>query len=446
MAIAGPKSQFAVSEMFDFQYDGQGKVAGATLKPDAASFFQSVQQTAYALTRSGPTASRPTSSLPGRWVGMPYFDTTLTSAVFLSKVNPDVWVAPGASGVTSINVSGGTTGLTFTGGPITTNGTITAGGTLGVANGGTGAATFGAGDILFGNGTSAIAVDANLTWSATTGLLTQKGISSRGAANGIGTELFGLGTSDAGTSTTTNNTVIGAGANSTRTFGTNNVVIGAGASSQHNLTTVIGGGASVTASQGLAIGFNAACGSTNGMVVGVGHTLSGGGLFCIGISNAVTHAEAASCGAGLNSQQAGELSFGSVQTPSLAPSFRLSGCTSTAFTAQNTWRVNSTWIDPALATFKSRAVFSVYDFNGEREYMRADANGSGADVFFNGASYSFNVPVKTKGYTVATLPAGSQGMMAYVTDALAPTFLAIIVGGGTVVSPVFHNGTNWVGF
>lgn len=51
------------------------------------------------------------------------------------------WAAGGGGGgVTSVDVSGGTTGLTFTGGPITTSGTITAGGTLAAANGGTGAA------------------------------------------------------------------------------------------------------------------------------------------------------------------------------------------------------------------------------------------------------------------------------------------------------------------
>jgi hypothetical protein len=41
--------------------------------------------------------------------------------------------------VTSVNASGGTTGLSFTGGPVTTAGTLTLGGTLAVANGGTGA-------------------------------------------------------------------------------------------------------------------------------------------------------------------------------------------------------------------------------------------------------------------------------------------------------------------
>lgn len=54
--------------------------------------------------------------------------------------------------------------------------------------------------------------------------------------------------------------------------------------------------------------------------------------------------------------------------------------------------------------------------------------------------------IRLKGYTVATLPAGTIGDTAYVTDALAPTFLAAVVGGGAVVTPVFYNGANWVGY
>lgn len=45
----------------------------------------------------------------------------------------------GGGTVTSVNVSGGTTGLSATGGPVTTSGTITLGGALNVSNGGTGA-------------------------------------------------------------------------------------------------------------------------------------------------------------------------------------------------------------------------------------------------------------------------------------------------------------------
>jgi hypothetical protein len=47
-------------------------------------------------------------------------------------------------------------------------------------------------------------------------------------------------------------------------------------------------------------------------------------------------------------------------------------------------------------------------------------------------------------YTVATLPAGTQGDTAFVTDALNPTYLGTLTGGGTTVTPVFYDGKNWV--
>jgi hypothetical protein len=48
-----------------------------------------------------------------------------------------------------VNVSGGTTGLSTSGGPITASGTITLAGTLVAANGGTGQSTYTTGDILY---------------------------------------------------------------------------------------------------------------------------------------------------------------------------------------------------------------------------------------------------------------------------------------------------------
>ena len=52
--------------------------------------------------------------------------------------------------------------------------------------------------------------------------------------------------------------------------------------------------------------------------------------------------------------------------------------------------------------------------------------------------------VNTGGYTVATLPTGVTGARAYVTNALAPSYGATVVGGGSVTIPVFYNGTNWI--
>lgn len=47
-------------------------------------------------------------------------------------------------------------------------------------------------------------------------------------------------------------------------------------------------------------------------------------------------------------------------------------------------------------------------------------------------------------FTVATLPTPSGTAYATVTDATAPTYLGALTGGGSVVCPVFYNGTAWV--
>lgn len=66
-----------------------------------------------------------------------------------------------------------------------------------------------------------------------------------------------------------------------------------------------------------------------------------------------------------------------------------------------------------------------------------------------------NFPAKTRGgtytisaipdtiYTVSTLPIGVLNDVATVSDATAPTYLGVLVGGGTIVTPVWHNGTSW---
>lgn len=56
----------------------------------------------------------------------------------------------------------------------------------------------------------------------------------------------------------------------------------------------------------------------------------------------------------------------------------------------------------------------------------------------------FAKPLRLPGYTVATLPAGTVGDRAYVTDATAPVYGVAAVGGGAVVVPVFYNGAAWI--
>ena len=64
--------------------------------------------------------------------------------------------AAGMGSVTSVDVSGGSTGLTTSGGPIFTTGTITLAGTLAAGYGGTGKSTLALNNVLLGNATSAV--------------------------------------------------------------------------------------------------------------------------------------------------------------------------------------------------------------------------------------------------------------------------------------------------
>jgi hypothetical protein len=73
-------------------------------------------------------------------ITFPRFNADNTvSSLSATDFRTAIGAAPGT--VTSVDVSGGTTGLTTSGGPVTSSGTITLAGTLAVANGGTGATT-----------------------------------------------------------------------------------------------------------------------------------------------------------------------------------------------------------------------------------------------------------------------------------------------------------------
>lgn len=89
---------------------------------------------------------------------------------------------------------------------------------------------------------------------------------------------------------------------------------------------------------------------------------------------------------------------------------------------------------------RSSSVTGGGNFKGGDVLLEAGANtGSGVP-----GKVTVNSVFTIKGYTVATLPAGTVGDTAYVTDALAPTWLVAVTGGGAIVTPVFYNGTNWV--
>lgn len=89
----------------------------AALKGKATrSFFlwlKSVFLICFSVQQSGPTSQRPTDSL---WIGRRYFDTDLNTPVYLSSINPNVWVygSGSASGIV-VSVTG-TLPITSTGG------------------------------------------------------------------------------------------------------------------------------------------------------------------------------------------------------------------------------------------------------------------------------------------------------------------------------------------
>lgn len=95
---------------------------------------------------TGVTTASNGQLLIGNGTGFTAATLTAGSGVTLTNGAGSIQVAftgPGTGTVTSIDVSGGTTGLTTSGGPVTSTGTVTLAGTLAYTNGGTGLTTLG---------------------------------------------------------------------------------------------------------------------------------------------------------------------------------------------------------------------------------------------------------------------------------------------------------------
>lgn len=220
------------------------------LKGNGGSAFTSaVAGTDYAIPPTGSSAQLLANDGSGGFSNVSLgTGLSLTSGVLASTV---------AGAVTSVNVGGGTTGLTFSGGPVTTSGTLVMSGTLKVANGGTGAATLSG--LVKGNGTTAMTaavagVDYAPATTATTAQLLA-GNASGGFNNvTVGAGLFlsgGVLTSVSGTGTVSSITLSGG---STGLTFLNNEITSSGTATLSGVLAVSSGGTGAATLTGLVKG------------------------------------------------------------------------------------------------------------------------------------------------------------------------------------------------
>lgn len=136
------------------------------------------------------TASTARTNLGATTIGGNFFTLTDPSAITFPRINADntvsaldaatfrtaIGAGTGSGSVTSVDVSGGTTGLTTSGGPIIGSGTITLAGTLITSNGGTGLSTYTAGDLVYyasGTALTKLAIGASGRYLSSSGTAPQ---------------------------------------------------------------------------------------------------------------------------------------------------------------------------------------------------------------------------------------------------------------------------------
>lgn len=237
------------------------------------------------------------------------------------------------------------------------------------------------GRLTFGNGTATLQTDANLTWDATNGLTVLKNVSCPANTRG---ERFGA---SAGLGTATSD----------------GTAVGNGALAQGSSDTVVGAGSTtgVFGSQNTLIGKGLSTGRSNVTLVGFSNTAAGDFETAVGASNNVSAGGVGATGAfgfqliqsnvggmliGSNSGSYGdyELAAGwAQQNAANGYAIRQYGNTG-GFTNRSMSRWASSWIVSTDASRTARNQFYVDDYTQAEEYLRADATGSGVNVYVGG--------------------------------------------------------------
>jgi hypothetical protein len=370
---------------------------------------------------TGQTTYTDGQLLIGNSTGNTLTKATLTAGSGISITNSaggiTITSTAGAGTVTSVAASGGTTGLSFTGSPITTSGTLTLGGTLAIANGGTGATSAsGARLTLLAAGSGANSDITSLS-GLTTALSVGQGGTGVATAPSNGQLLIGNGagysvaTLTAGSGVTVTNSAGGITIAATGSGGTVTSVSGSGGTTGLTLAGgPITGSGTLTLSGTLAI--------ANG---GTGATTAGGALTSLG-------AYAASNPSGFTSNT------GTVTSASVASANGFAGTVATATTT------------PAITL--TTTITGVLKGNG----TAISAATAGTDYVAPGGALGTPSSGTLTNCTFPTLNQNTTGTAGNVTGTVAvanggtgaTTLTGVLKGNGTAAFSAATAGTDYV--
>ena len=404
--------------------------------------FTTTATTALTLPISGYVISSVTQLAANPVTGTP------SSTTYLRGDGTWAAISTSSGTVTSVDVSGGTTGLTTSGGPVTSSGTITLAGTLVAVNGGTGQSSYAVGDLLYASTTTAL---SKLPDVATGNALISGGVGVAPSWNKIGltTHVSGtLPTANGGTNLTAFTSGGAVYATSTSVLTTGTLPIGSGGTNTTATATANG----VTYGTGTAYAFTAA--GTTGQVL-LATTSSAPSWGQVSLTAGVTGTLPIANG-GTNSTDtatAGGIGYGT----GTAHAYTAAGTAGQVLTSNGvsapTWAAAAATGVTSVASTFTGGIVSVsgtpITSTGTLAYTVAGTSG-GIPYFSSGTTWATSAALTQYGVVYgggagaapASTAAGTAGYALIANSAAAPTFQQVsLTAGVTGTLPVANGGT-----